>query len=257
MIDMIDQLSIVIPALNEEYYLPLLLESIVNQNFQGKLQVIIVDGESEDKTVQVSQHFNQQISDLFIIRTKRGTGYQRNRGAEKAKYKYLLFLDADMILSKNLLNKLAKKIKDKNTVATVSLWPTGKNLLDFLVIFSMYPAFLFVVYFLHASLPGGFTFISQDIHKKIRGFREDVLMGEDVDYGRRALKAGGVFHLFLSLSALHSPRRARDLGRFGLLLYWWNAHRYAEKFGLVKINGKMKYPYGHYGKSLEERKKLY
>lgn len=254
---MIRELSIIIPALNEENYLPLLLQSIAEQNFHGKLQVIVVDGQSEDNTVRVAKRFQNKIPDLEIITVKRGIGYQRNKGAEKAKYEYLLFLDADMLLPKALLNALSKKVKDANSIATVALLPTGKNILDYVVILMMYPAFLFVMYFQEISTPGGFTLTTKEIHQKINGFPEGLIMGEDIEYGRRAIAAGATFHMFLSLHAFHSPRRARELGRFGLLWYWWKSHKYVQEYGPLKEGGSIKYPYGHYEKPLKERKTLY
>jgi glycosyltransferase involved in cell wall biosynthesis len=44
-------LSIIIPTLNEEEYLPALLESIFNQEYNYNFEVIIVDGHSDDKTL--------------------------------------------------------------------------------------------------------------------------------------------------------------------------------------------------------------
>src|ERR1017187_2222686 len=108
---MINELSIIIPTLNEEKYLPKLLNSIALQDFQGKIEVIVVDGNSEDHTIEVAKRFKYKLSDLSILSLpKRGIGYQRNRGADKAKYKYLLFLDADIILPRHFLTRLVKKV---------------------------------------------------------------------------------------------------------------------------------------------------
>src|ERR1700744_4037192 len=103
---MINEISIIIPAYNEEKYLPKLLYSISQQDFEGKMEVIVVDGNSEDKTIDVAKSFRKKISNLSILALrKRGISYQRNRGAEKAKYKYLLFLDSDMILPQHFLKR--------------------------------------------------------------------------------------------------------------------------------------------------------
>ena len=98
---MITELSIIIPTLNEEKYLPKLLQSIVKQKFQGKLQVIVVDGASNDNTVNVAKSFSKSFVDLQVIQTDMGISGQRNKGVAKAKYEYLLFIDADIILRKN------------------------------------------------------------------------------------------------------------------------------------------------------------
>jgi glycosyltransferase involved in cell wall biosynthesis len=106
----INELSIVIPALNETGYLPQLLDSIGKQTFTGKLQVIVVDGHSADKTVAVARSFAPRIKDLEVLESERGIGHQRNVGAMQAKYGYLLFIDADVVLPPQVLEQLSSKI---------------------------------------------------------------------------------------------------------------------------------------------------
>src|ERR1035437_2498822 len=113
---MIDELSIIIPALNEEHYLPRLLQSIVKQDYRGKLEVIVVDGGSKDNTVKLAGEFKEKIKDLIIASTSKGISHQRNFGAEKAKYKYLMFLDADTFLPEHFLSKITQKINPDETV---------------------------------------------------------------------------------------------------------------------------------------------
>ena len=127
---MIDELSIITPALNEDKYLPKLLSSIVDQHFPGKLQVIIVDGQSTDNTVKAAEFFKDKIPEIVVISSKRGIGYQRNRGAEKAKYKYLLFLDADMVLPPKFFGRLLTKVNPQERfIDTVILWSAEFDIL--------------------------------------------------------------------------------------------------------------------------------
>jgi len=62
---MINELSIIVPALNEEKYLPKLLNSILQQDFKGKTEVIIVDGNSEDRTIEVTERFKKKNTKFF------------------------------------------------------------------------------------------------------------------------------------------------------------------------------------------------
>src|ERR1700733_10407118 len=106
---MIHELSIIIPCLNEQAYLPRLLESIAAQTYDGKLQVIVVDGHSDDKTVASAHKYAQRLDDLLVVEAERNVGHQRNVGAKHAKYEHLLFLDADVVLPPDLLARLLKK----------------------------------------------------------------------------------------------------------------------------------------------------
>ena len=85
---MINELSIIIPTLNEEKYLPKVLEAIAGQSFPGKLQVIVVDGGSKDNTLSKALKFKERIPNFEVIHAPKGIGLARNRGADKAKYKY-------------------------------------------------------------------------------------------------------------------------------------------------------------------------
>jgi glycosyltransferase involved in cell wall biosynthesis len=107
---LIDEISI-IPTLNEAEYLPQLLDSIAEQTYGGKLQVIVVDGRSRDKTAEVARSYSGQLPDLVVLETNRGVGHQRNIGAEQAKYAYLLFIDADVVLPPRLLEQLTRKVR--------------------------------------------------------------------------------------------------------------------------------------------------
>lgn len=89
-------LSIIIPCLNEEFYLEKLLRSLVQQTYKN-LEVIIVDGNSKDKTCEIAKKYIQVFPNCrIIISDKRQIAYQRNLGVRKAKYERLLFLDADV-----------------------------------------------------------------------------------------------------------------------------------------------------------------
>ena len=97
--------SIIIPTLNEEKYLPLLLKDLSNQTFQ-EFEVIVVDGKSEDQTVNKAQTFTKLVKRLTIITSVRNVSTQRNAGAKIAIGKQLLFNDADNRLPKLFLEGL-------------------------------------------------------------------------------------------------------------------------------------------------------
>ncbi|MBD3250624.1 MAG: glycosyltransferase [Candidatus Pacebacteria bacterium] len=86
--------SIVIPALNEEKYLPPLLNDLANQTFQD-FEVIVVDGKSDDQTVVKAKRFSSKINLSVFNSQKRNVGAQRNLGAQKARAEWIIFMDAD------------------------------------------------------------------------------------------------------------------------------------------------------------------
>src|SRR6266702_7918120 len=99
------KVSIVIPTLNEEKYLPRLLMSIREQTVPPA-EVIVADADSIDKTKQIAKSFG-------CIVTKGGylpTG--RNNGAKLATSELILFLDADVMLPADFLQKTVKEFVD-------------------------------------------------------------------------------------------------------------------------------------------------
>jgi len=92
------KISIIIPTLNEEKYLPKLLESIKKQDFKD-YEVIVADAGSTDNTKKIAKKFKARV-------VKGGMpGPGRNRGAEAAKGELLFFFDSDVKLPKGFLKK--------------------------------------------------------------------------------------------------------------------------------------------------------
>lgn len=90
--------SIIIPTLNEARYLPKLLQDLVDQSYKG-FEVIVVDGGSRDKTVQLAKEYSKSLPSLTILNSTRAhVCTQRNLGASHAKADILIFSDADIRL---------------------------------------------------------------------------------------------------------------------------------------------------------------
>jgi glycosyltransferase involved in cell wall biosynthesis len=115
--------SIIITTKNEERNMKNILESLKNQTFQD-FEIIVVDNNSTDKTKEISKEYGALVFNKGPERSA-----QRNFGVSKASGKYVLILDADMILEKNLIKeiyKIAEADKDLKCI-TMKEVPYGKN----------------------------------------------------------------------------------------------------------------------------------
>ena len=122
-------LSIIIPTLNEEDYLPLLLESIKNQSLKD-CQIIVADAGSSDTTLDIAKNNNCIIAPGGL--PARG----RNNGAKIAKGELLFFLDADTVLpDDNFLKKSLSEFDARNlSIASFCLKPIpSKKISSFLL----------------------------------------------------------------------------------------------------------------------------
>lgn len=102
--------SIIITTKNEEAHLPPLLESITKQTYKT-IETIVVDNASKDRTVLFAKQFKTLVWNKGPERSD-----QRNFGMEKAKGDYVLFLDADMILTPSVVKECIATIHELNAL---------------------------------------------------------------------------------------------------------------------------------------------
>lgn len=92
-----------------------LLKSIQKQTYQG-WEIIVVDNNSKDLTKKVALKFTNKVFDKGPERSA-----QRNFGAKKAKGSFLLFLDADMRLSPNLVKQSVNLLKSDQAIGAATI----------------------------------------------------------------------------------------------------------------------------------------
>jgi glycosyltransferase involved in cell wall biosynthesis len=97
-------ISIVIPVFNAELYIEHTIRSILNQTFQDFEIIIINDGSTDNslKIIEKTALDDKRINFKSILNS--GVSNARNVGLKSAKSKYILFLDADDLLSTNFLH---------------------------------------------------------------------------------------------------------------------------------------------------------
>lgn len=99
---------------NRERYILEFLSSIQYQNFKD-IEIILVDDCSKDNSIKVIEEYQKMDKRLILLKNKinRGTFLCRNIGVQYSKAKYVIFLDPDDIISKNILN-ICYKLSEKN-----------------------------------------------------------------------------------------------------------------------------------------------
>lgn len=220
-------LSIIIPTLNEEEYLPILLSQIKKQNFSD-YEIIVADAGSKDKTVEIAKSFGCTI-------VKGGLPAKgRNEGAKVAKGDLLLFMDADNIfLPDGFLEKLISEFKKRNLgVASFPIYPAG-NWFDKIAYF-LYNSWAKISqnFLPHAT---NSILIKKEIFEKVGGFDEEIKIGEDHDLARRAAKISK-FGFIETKPVFTSARRFELEGRILTYGKYILAGIYMLFFGPIKRN---------------------
>lgn len=206
------ELSIIIPTLNEEKYLPKLLKSLKTNLRNVKAEVIIVDGNSKDNTIKMAK--KSGIKNLRIFITKKGAAHQRNYGANKAKAPLLSFLDADVILPRGFLRKALDEINERKIdVAACYCKPDKKKFFE-ISAFSLANWWMKIF---EKVKPFGQScyFSKKELFKKLKGLDPSLSFGEDSEYLERAKKAGGKFRILRGdKKFILSTRDFEKYGRF-------------------------------------------
>jgi len=103
--------SVNIPTFNSEKTLAKTLDTVKNQTYKN-IEIIIVDGDSKDKTLEISKKYGAKV-----VQCKGGLLEARIVGTKKCSGEYVLLLDSDQILEKTVIERAVNKMKDYD-----SLW---------------------------------------------------------------------------------------------------------------------------------------
>jgi glycosyltransferase involved in cell wall biosynthesis len=109
--------SLILPTLNEEWRLPLLLDSIRRQRYpRESIELLVADGGSTDRTVAIAREFGATVSHNPIGRAEPGAGMLLQRASGDVG----VLLAADNVFNDEyFLEKLARPFADTNVAAAV------------------------------------------------------------------------------------------------------------------------------------------
>jgi len=91
--------SLIIPVYNEEEFLNKLFKSIKNQDYpKDLLEIIIVDGNSSDKSLEIIKTYQDEFPNLIILNNpNKFVSFSLNLAIKKAKGDYIVRWDAHTI----------------------------------------------------------------------------------------------------------------------------------------------------------------
>ena len=103
-------ISVIVPVYNVENFIQKSIKSLINQTFKD-FEVLVVDDGSTDKSIAIAKKtVNNDKRFIFLEKENGGLSDARNFGIEKAKGKYLAFLDSDDFFDKTYLEQMYMKI---------------------------------------------------------------------------------------------------------------------------------------------------
>lgn len=236
--------SVIIITLNEEKNIGNLLDDLVAQTYKN-FEVLVVDSNSEDRTVEIAQSYQDRLNLRTIVMKNRGTSLGRNTGAENASNERLVFFDADVRIQPDFLRKsLDLLIKKRLLISAGQMTCNEADALNRFGIWLFNLAMIFTQYFF-PTCAGACIFSTKTVHNLINGFDTRIKLCEDCDYANRASKTFR-FRMISSYYAFHTRRLKQDgIFKIGGVYLKANLMRF---FKGELTHDEIDYPFDHYKK---------
>lgn len=196
------RLGVVIPTLDEEELLGRLLDRLGSGGEPEDLadEVLVVDGGSRDRTVELARAAGVQV-----IRSETGRGVQLARGAEAAQSSVLLFLHADSLPGPGALASLRRRFEDGCEAAGMRQRIEAGGWF-----FRLAERFADArVRFLHTVYGDSGLCVRRTLYEAVGGFREWPLF-EDLDLSRRLRRAARVTYAREAVLGVSARRWQRE-----------------------------------------------
>lgn len=108
-------ISVVVPAFNEEQLLPQCLESLLAQEYEGEIEILVVDNASTDGTAGVARRYGARV----IEEPHRGYCNALMRGFAAARGEIIACTDADTVVPPDWIRRLAREYDRGQDVVAV------------------------------------------------------------------------------------------------------------------------------------------
>ena len=185
------QLTIIIPVYNRAKIVKSTLDSVASQTLRP-LEVILVDNNSSDNTLEVLNEWKQEVeTDDFRVKilseSTPGAATARNRGLKEASTTYTMFFDSDDIMHSTHAKRVIDTFNSNKKIDVVG-WDIYKTHLDNSIIkYPFLPKNALYNHIFHSTFSTQRYAARTDLFKKIDGWNEALLGWDDYELGVRIL----------------------------------------------------------------------
>jgi len=211
-------ISIIIPCRNEERFIEKCLDSLIKQDFpKENLEILVVDGDSKDKTKDIVKEYIQKYPFIRIIDNKeKYTSFGLNMGIKKAMGDIIIRMDAHAEYEKDYISKCIKYLKEynaDNVGGVLKTIPSNNSSV----------AKAITICLSHFFGAGGSYFrtgskkpievdtvfggcYKREVFDKIGLFNEKLIRSQDIELNRRLKASGGKILLVPDITAYYYPQ---------------------------------------------------
>ena len=109
-----EPLSVIVPAFNCEKTISQVIQSILDQDYPGSIELIVVDDGSTDDTARIVKSFPKVG---YVHQQNSGPAVARNRGVQEATHQFLFFTDSDCVAERNWLKMMMMRLSAESVAA--------------------------------------------------------------------------------------------------------------------------------------------
>jgi len=237
--------SIIIPCRNEERFIAKCLESVIEQDFpKDNLEVLVIDGDSEDRTKEIIRDFSSKHPFVKLLgNPKKFTPFGLNIGIKKARGEFIIRIDAHADYPRDYVSKCLKYSKESgadNVGGPIKTLPAkGAIFAKSIAKVLSHPFGAAGSYFRTGSIKPCYVdtvfggCYKREVFDRVGLFNEKLIRSQDIEFNKRLKKAGGKIFLHPEITATYYPQsELSDFFRHNFVDGIWTI--YPLKFG-VKI----------------------
>ncbi len=215
--------SVLIPTYNSSRTIGICVDSVSAQTYMN-IEIMVIDNHSSDKTAIIAENHGAKTLTIGPERSA-----QMNYGASLARGKYILRVDSDMILDKNLIEKCLKLCQEGAQAVVVPVLPHPNGPNNFWVSCRMLEQRMLLDDMVNVAP----RFIERDVFLAVGGYDEKIVAWEDYDLHNRLLASGcrmvslqdsALWHLGEASSLSEVVVRMFSYGRTGSLGLFTKKH---------------------------------
>jgi glycosyltransferase involved in cell wall biosynthesis len=210
--------SILIPARNEEKFLPRCLESIraAAVPFPDNVEIIVALNRCTDRTEQIALEHGAKV----VREDGRNLAKIRNAAAKAARGEIIVTIDADSRMTANMLTEIDRLMRTERYIGGgVLILPERWSLGILLTVLFL----LLAVVFLWQRVSAGLFWCKRKDFAAIGGFNEEMISIEDVDFAKRLMAYGKIqgkrFKTICKAQIITSCRKFDTFGDWYLLTH--------------------------------------
>ncbi|PIY89124.1 MAG: glycosyl transferase [Candidatus Nealsonbacteria bacterium CG_4_10_14_0_8_um_filter_37_14] len=211
--------SIIIPCRNEEKFIGKCLNSIINNDYSKEsLEILVIDGMSEDKTKEIVEKYTKQYLYIKILENpNKFTPFGLNIGVKNARGDIIIRMDAHSTYEKDYISKCIKYLNQYNADNVGGIWkimPRTHTLINKAIVFASSSIFGAGDAYYRRGYSRGPKWVDtvfggcykKEVFERIGLFNENLVRSQDMEFNLRLKKAGGKILLVPEIVSYYYPK---------------------------------------------------